>query len=336
MTISSDTLPISLLESAHKAFDPLELGIQSVLHSRRWPIAVGDFAYVLAAQAKRAGDATYGPVVKFFPVNRRSHIIWQRDNDSSGDVPLGNSKYLDADISVNKKMREQVTGAVRLPLGDRIWELRKTRGLTQTQLAEILGVRQSAVARWETSKDRPLPQTLIKISELVNEEERQWWRDLAAESAGFGEAGGSTLPEVSFSRTIPLIKTHNKVGILGSVDPLDVEVNLTLPAEWFPESGSIRAVRINANSISPLVDGAYIAVIDISRRDADRLVGCMVAIQTTVGIDVRWLRKDGSTYLLVPLRESTDHPIRVMRHRGENSIVGQVVKWIGQPAAVRK
>ena len=109
-----------------------------------------------------------------------------------------------------------------------------------------------------------------------------------------------------------------------------------MPSDWFPEGGTIRAVRINGLSISPIVGGSYIALIDISYRDADRLVGCMVAIQSPDGIEVRGLRKDGATYMLVPLRDDPDHPIRVLRHHGENSIIGKVVRWIGEPAPLKR
>lgn len=335
MTTSRSALRVSLFEAAYQPINPRKFPSQGAFNTHRRPVPVGNFAHMLATEVQRTRDPAENALAKFFSIDRGGHIFCERGNVSRCGVPVAKSTYLDADISVKKKMRVQVEPEVRLPLGDNIYQLRKARGLTQTQLAEILGVRQSAVARWETSKDKPLPQTLLKLSELVGEKERQWWRDQAADLAGFGESTVSPLPEVSLSRTIPLIKTHSMVGSLGAVNPLDVELNLSLPAEWFPESGSIRAARINGNSISPLVEGTYIAVIDISRRDADRLVGCMVAIQTTKGIDARWLRRDGATYLLVPLRESSDNPIRVLRHRGENSIVGQVVKWIGDAPQVK-
>jgi hypothetical protein len=72
-----------------------------------------------------------------------------------------------------------------------------------------------------------------------------------------------------------------------------------------------------------------IAMLDIGRRDADRLVGHLVAIQTASGIEVRWLGREDGAYLLLPFQPG--NTVRVLRAHGENSIVG-LVRWIGDSA----
>lgn len=45
---------------------------------------------------------------------------------------------------------------------------RKNNGYTQKQLAEVVGVTQQAVAKWETKKASPNPEILQKISSILN------------------------------------------------------------------------------------------------------------------------------------------------------------------------
>ena len=45
---------------------------------------------------------------------------------------------------------------------------RKNNGYTQKQLAEVVGVTQKAVAKWETDKASPDPEMLQKISSILN------------------------------------------------------------------------------------------------------------------------------------------------------------------------
>ena len=54
----------------------------------------------------------------------------------------------------------------KLKVGSFIAEQRKLRSLTQKQFADMLGVTDKAVSRWETGKSYPDTETLEKISEV--------------------------------------------------------------------------------------------------------------------------------------------------------------------------
>lgn len=47
-------------------------------------------------------------------------------------------------------------------------DIRKTEGITQTALAERLGVRQSTVAMWETGRSTPKTADLPKIAKALS------------------------------------------------------------------------------------------------------------------------------------------------------------------------
>lgn len=53
-------------------------------------------------------------------------------------------------------------------IGKRIAELRKARGLTQAQLANLLFVSDKAVSKWEQEKGTPEIDSLINLSDLFN------------------------------------------------------------------------------------------------------------------------------------------------------------------------
>lgn len=49
-----------------------------------------------------------------------------------------------------------------------IARLRIERGLTQTQLAEIIGVHKNMVYGWETCKFKPRGENLLKLADALN------------------------------------------------------------------------------------------------------------------------------------------------------------------------
>ena len=51
--------------------------------------------------------------------------------------------------------------------GQRLKELRKAAGYSQTRLAEYLGISQQAVGKWETGRATPDPNTIATIARLL-------------------------------------------------------------------------------------------------------------------------------------------------------------------------
>lgn len=59
---------------------------------------------------------------------------------------------------------------MEIPLGHRIRRWRELAGLTQDQLAERVGVVQSAVANWESATNTPGFQNLLAVVAALDEE----------------------------------------------------------------------------------------------------------------------------------------------------------------------
>ena len=49
----------------------------------------------------------------------------------------------------------------------RLREIRKHRGITQVQLAEIIGVEQSTISQWETGRAQPSLKIAVKIANAL-------------------------------------------------------------------------------------------------------------------------------------------------------------------------
>lgn len=52
--------------------------------------------------------------------------------------------------------------------GTRIYNLRKGKGLSQTELGDLVGVSNKAVSKWETGESKPAMNQLIKLSNIFN------------------------------------------------------------------------------------------------------------------------------------------------------------------------
>ena len=65
--------------------------------------------------------------------------------------------------------KEEHTITDRTIIGQRIAELRKQKGLTQAELADMLGVTHQAVSQWERSETLPDILTLPRIAEIFGE-----------------------------------------------------------------------------------------------------------------------------------------------------------------------
>ncbi len=220
------------------------------------------------------------------------------------------------------------------PLAAKIRDLRKSRALTQVQFAQIVGVRQSALARWEGGIDRPTAKTLLKISEMVSESERQWWRDQAAEQSGFKDS--MPLPQVTDEslRMIPLLRDPVSAGVPRLTDEREVVRHIGFPREWLQPGGDLVALKIQGDSMNPLLANGFIVIVDLSKRRKEELVGKIVVARLDEEITIKKLQVVSGVYFLEP--QNPEYEPMVIKRGSGWEILGPVVKWIGDsPGAIR-
>jgi SOS-response transcriptional repressor LexA len=107
---------------------------------------------------------------------------------------------------------------------------------------------------------------------------------------------------------------------------------LTLPAHWFKDESELCAVMDSGSSMEPIINDQSIVIIDTLHKHPRDLVGSMVAVRHTLGVAVKWLRRNANVYLLMPQQASADDPVIVLRPKSDLSVIGRVVKWIGTPS----
>ena len=52
-----------------------------------------------------------------------------------------------------------------MAFGERLRNARKNKGLTQKQLADLIGAKHNSISDWENNKNRPDPDTIEYITE---------------------------------------------------------------------------------------------------------------------------------------------------------------------------
>lgn len=137
---------------------------------------------------------------------------------------------------------------------------------------------------------------------------------------------------------IPLLKDAAACGTPRQIDETEIKDRLALPKQLFRGySGGLYAITIEGDSMSPILEPGYIVLVDTSQRDPKRLVNQMVAARADDGVTIKWLRKERDVYMLVPHHTAIRHPVRIIAPGSDSvSVVGRVVKWIGEPPAPRK
>lgn len=218
-----------------------------------------------------------------------------------------------------------VDAPVRSSIAQAVYRTRKANGLSQAAFAEALGTLQGQVAKWETDALKPSGPMCIAMSRLATEADRDWW--LA--QAGLRPSETPVTDEgIQF---VPLLRDSLAAGTPRAINKDEIERMLPLPASWFAGAGKLYAIRVTGDSMAPIIGNGYTVIVDVSRKEPAKLVERMVAASDGDGVTVKWLRKDGDMFLLVPNYTSLAHPIKIMRLKEGWEIVGLVVKWIGEP-----
>lgn len=101
-------------------------------------------------------------------------------------------------------------------IGKRIREARTDRGLTQTAVAQVLGISRAAISQWESGSSKGLkPENLLRLCRLLNLRPDWVVFGEGAMNAGPSDAGGY----------------HALAAIVSGVERLLDEENLVLPAD---------------------------------------------------------------------------------------------------------
>ncbi len=211
------------------------------------------------------------------------------------------------------------------PLKERIKALRKSAGWNQTEFAIACKVTQGQVSLWEKGVNVPTPKVFLIFAKLAPEADKQMWMA----EAGFEETAAASMVEML---QIPVLRDSAAAGTTRSIDESEIDYVLQLPKHLVRHRGKLIGLEVEGDSMSPILESGYIVLVDTATRRPESLDGKMVAARDGDGVTIKWLRRQNADmYLLVPQHTSPRHQVQVLQAHGDWSIVGEVVKWIGEP-----
>lgn len=236
--------------------------------------------------------------------------------------------------------------------------LREHLALNQSQFARELGVTQSAVSLWESGGREPSKSLYANLwfagydsqvapffwarSGLSSQKVQQILAPLKQkiETAPTAKSRKRTIQAsvVSADRpyivSIPLLHDSAAAGVPRSIEEKDVDGYVYSDIGLCRGEGveNLVALRVNGDSMSPILEDGYIVVLNTHERDPSKLYGHMVAaVSPDGGVTIKWLRKTGSEPMLVPQHTSLRYPIVLLNHEIGWRIAGRVLFWIGKP-----
>ena len=251
---------------------------------------------------------------------------------------------------------------------NKIEALRKRLGLNGAAFAQRLGVSAMSISDWQRGESPPSAANYIQLGRLAGDPDCWYFW----EQAGLSKSDiASFLPELEArlaSRaprhldveawkpapprgpsarpakvlpmkprpdavSLPLLKDAVAAGEPRMVEQSQVEEFIVVSRRHVPHPGETTCIRVAGRSMFPTLDEGYIVAVDTHTVDPERLLGRMVAARDPEGgITIKWLRRDGGHWLLVPQHTAPEYPVVVLGPgKRDWKIVGEVIWWMGWP-----
>ena len=223
-----------------------------------------------------------------------------------------NHSYPGVNTALPLKTGENAMSFAESPttLGETIRKLRKIAGLSQTKLANLLGVTQSTVAFWESGRNHPRHKYLEKMSAIFGVSPAVFYAngDAFRNYVRVGEKGDLYLPVVSY--------VHAGLGVFNEPEELlMVTIEEARKAHF--------TMKVKGKSMEPtLLEGDYIGV----RQQEVATTGDIVVAQIDEfdEVTVKRLKQIATEIILVP--DNPEFPSYSSRHHRIH-IIGKVT-WV--------
>jgi SOS-response transcriptional repressor LexA len=237
-----------------------------------------------------------------------------------------------------------------------IGKLMKGKRLTQQTLAAKMNVTQASVSNWIAGKKEPKPEMYFRMAKI--------WPDApeiplllkrasdisgSFQVPGYEPMLGKRKPAAGTRRVkfgkltseaveLPLLKDPAATGTPRQVNEEEIEDYLALPGSLCPHPEEMVCIKVQGDSMSPMLEDGYIVAVDTAQKDRTRLHGQMVAARDPEGgVTIKWLRLVGKQEILMAQHTSKRHqPVFLSSGDAENETgwasVGRVLWWIGMPS----
>jgi SOS-response transcriptional repressor LexA len=256
-----------------------------------------------------------------------------------------------------RRSRNKTNAAPKPVWASMICKLRQRLGLSQTTFGQEVHSSAMGVSRWERGVQEPPSHSYIELGNLAGDPDCWffWGRaGLRSEdlmrvlpklqkrypkpSVGDFEivhAGSSgKKAEKAQLVAIPLLKVVAATnGHKGDNAPVlheaPIESIIAAPREWCPNPTSTYSLRVRGNSMMPLIQAAYILVVDSSQTDRSKLDGkIVIAWNKEVGLTVSRFHRYDHTEVLHP--DNGAYRSVTMDNKHKWQIIAKVLWWIGK------
>jgi DNA-binding XRE family transcriptional regulator len=244
---------------------------------------------------------------------------------------------------------------------NKIQQLLRDLKMTQSALAERLGVSPATVSRWIQGRHEPTAQTYVALGNLAGQ----------ADGVYFWERAGmdiSSLPDTGLRRVMGSLKTRLqdfKVIVGGKpskplagnavaipllnvtawgdriaphqnvvLSQAEVEEVLLAPIEWCPNPEHVVGMHLHGDSMMPVIAADSLVFVDTSMTDRDRLHQRLTVVShRDLGFKVARFQRISGSDLLV----SANHkyaPVDIT-NASKWKIFGEVLWWISRDTELK-
>lgn len=196
-----------------------------------------------------------------------------------------------------------------MKIGKNLKKFIKSRGLNQTQFAELVGVRQSDVSEWVNDIRMPRPETISKITELLN-----------ISTADLVEEDERIAPFDDMTGWVKL-KVIGKVPAGVPIEAVEEYVSeIVVPPEH--ARPGCYALEVRGNSMVPkIMDGDVVVVAPCPDPRNGQIV--VTRINSDGEVTLKKFQKDSGAILLVP--ENPEYQTRILTPDSNIKILGCVI-----------
>lgn len=238
---------------------------------------------------------------------------------------------------------------------ERIQKLLRHLKMTQSALAERLGVSPATVSRWIQGKHEPTAQTYVALGNLAGPPEAVYFW----ERAGMDVA---SLPESNLRRVQWSLQTHlQDFTVIGGAvkkplggsavaipllnvavygDPVaprenvvlseaDVENVLLAPVDWCPHPESTIGMHLRGDSMMPVIAPGSIVFVDTAATDREQLQQRLIVVShRDLGFKVARLQRISGADLLISANHR--YPPIDISNASKWKVAGEVLWWISR------
>ena len=244
---------------------------------------------------------------------------------------------------------------------ERIRRLIDDLRLTQSGLADRLGVSPATVSRWVQGKHEPTAHTYVALGNLARPEESVYfWERAGMDPAGLSDTGlrrvlssvraklddfrvvsttKQSQPLAGNAVAIPLLNVAaygDRVPPRQNVQLSDAQVEdvLLAPVDWCPHPESVVGMHLRGDSMLPLIAPDSLVFVDTACTDRDKLQQRLTVVShRDLGYKVARFQRISGADLLV----SANHkyaPVDVS-NASKWKIFGEVLWWISRDAEAK-